>query len=539
MKTIQVYDTTLRDGTQAEEINLSTEDKIRIARKLDELGVHYIEGGWPGSNPTDKKFFKEIKGYELKHAKVAAFGSTHNPKSSAENDPNLKGLLEAEARVVTLFGKSWDLHVREALRVDLDRNLELVRDSLSFLRPRVDELFFDAEHFFDGYKNNPEYALACLKAAWEAGAETLVLCDTNGGSLPIEVRAIVSAVAEALPGARLGIHAHNDSETAVANSIEAVEAGAVHVQGTINGYGERCGNANLCSIIPNLELKFGGKYRCLPEGHLKLLTSASYYVAEVANLRQFLRQPFVGRSAFAHKGGVHVSAVLRNPRTYEHIEPAAVGNAQRVLLSDLAGRSNILFMAKKYGYELDKNDTSVHDLLAEVKERESVGYEYSAAEASFEMLFFRTMGWSKQYFQLLNFRVLDAMQENRDEPFIEATVMIKVRGHVEHTAATGRGPVNALDNALRKSLEQHYPNLREMRLVDFKVRVLSGIVRDAGGTASVVRVLIESADKTSRWTTVGVSYDVIQASWRALVDSINYKLFKDDPQKWPSKEKRQ
>jgi 2-isopropylmalate synthase len=537
MKTIQVYDTTLRDGTQAEEINLSTEDKIRIARKLDELGVHYIEGGWPGSNPTDKKFFKEIKAYELRHAKVAAFGSTHSPKSSAENDPNLRAILDSEARVVTLFGKSWDLHVREALRVDLERNLLLIRDSLSFLRPLVDELFFDAEHFFDGYKANPGYALSCLKAAWEAGAEVLVLCDTNGGSLPQEVRSIVAAVATALPGARLGIHAHNDSETAVANSIEAVEAGAEHVQGTVNGYGERCGNANLCSIIPNLELKFGGKYRCLPEGHLKLLTSASYYVAEVANLRQFLRQPFVGRSAFAHKGGVHVSAVLRNPSTYEHVTPDAVGNAQRVLLSDLAGRSNILFMAKKYGYELDKNDTSVHDLLAEVKERESVGYEYSAAEASFEMLFFRTMGWSKQYFQLLNFRVVDGMQENRDEPFIEATVMIKVRGHVEHTAATGRGPVNALDNALRKSLEQHYPNLREMRLVDFKVRVLSGIVRDAGGTASVVRVLIESADKTSRWTTVGVSYDVIQASWRALVDSINYKLFKDDPQKWPTKSK--
>jgi 2-isopropylmalate synthase len=534
MKTIQMYDTTLRDGTQAEEISLSTEDKIRIARKLDELGVQYIEGGWPGSNATDRKFFKEIKTYQLGTSRVAAFGSTHSPKSSAENDPNLKALLESEARVVTIFGKTWDLHVREALRVDLERNLELIRGSIAYLRPHVDELFFDAEHFFDGYKENPDYALTCLEAAHKSGADLLVLCDTNGGCIPSEVRSVVAAVSRAMPGARLGIHAHNDSETAVANSIEAVEAGAEHVQGTINGYGERCGNANLCSIIPNLELKFGGKYRCLPEGRLKLLTPTSYYVTEVANLRQFLRQPFVGRSAFAHKGGVHVSAVLRNPRTYEHVPPEAVGNAQRVLLSDLAGKSNILFMAKKYGYELDKNDTSVHDLLAEVKERESIGYEFSAAEASFELLFFRTMGWSKQYFQLLNFRVVDAMQENRDEPFIEATVMIKVRGHVEHTAATGRGPVNALDNALRKSLEQHYPNLREMRLVDFKVRVLSGV---AGGTASVVRVLIESADKNSRWTTVGVSYDVIQASWKALVDSINYKLFKDDPQKWPTKTK--
>ncbi|MFW6235318.1 MAG: citramalate synthase [Desulfovibrionales bacterium] len=535
MTEIQIYDTTLRDGTQAEEINLSTEDKIRISHKLDELGVHYIEGGWPGSNATDRKFFKEIKKYQLNRAKVAAFGSTHNPKTSAENDPNLKSILEAKTRVVTLFGKSWDLHVREALRIPLERNLELIADSLRFIKPHVEELFFDAEHFFDGFKDNPEYAISCLKAAFEAGADLLVLCDTNGGTMPSEVREIVTTVCRELPKARIGMHAHNDSEMAVANSVVAVEAGAVQVQGTMNGYGERCGNANLCSIIPNLELKFDGQYRCLPEGRLQMLTTTSHYVSEVANLRQFLRQPFVGRSAFAHKGGVHVSAVLRNPRTYEHIQPKAVGNQQRVLLSDLSGKSNILFMAKKYGYELDKDDTSVHDLLAEVKERETWGYEYSAAEASFELLFFRTMGWSKQYFQLLNFRVVDAMQEDGKDPSIEATVMLKVRGQVEHTAATGQGPVNALDKALRKALEPFYPGLKEMRLVDFKVRVLSGIVRDSGGTASVVRVLVESADKDSRWTTVGVSFDIIQASWKALVDSLNYKLFKDDPQKWPTK----
>jgi len=535
MQKIAIYDTTLRDGTQAEEINLSTEDKVRIARKLDELGLDYIEGGWPGSNPTDRKFFKEIGGYEMKNSRIAAFGSTHQPAHSPESDPNLKALAESGAPVATIFGKSWDLHVTEALRVPLPRNLELISGSVGFLRPRFSEVFYDAEHFFDGFKDNPDYALETLRRAQEAGAHCLVLCDTNGGAMPAEIRRIVTAVRKALPEARLGIHAHNDSETAVAGTLEAVACGCVQVQGTMNGYGERCGNANLCSIIPNLELKSGGAYRCLPEGNLKHLTGVSNFVNEVANLRSFMRQPFVGRSAFAHKGGIHVSAVLRNPRTYEHITPESVGNEQRVLLSDLAGRSNIMFMARKYGYELDKNDAQVLDLLAEVKERESLGYEYSAAEASFELLFFRTMGWSKSYFKLLSFRVTDVMQEDWRDPFIEATVMVKVRGSVVHTAATGQGPVNALDNALRSALESAYPCVREMRLADFKVRVLPGAVRDAGGTASVVRVLIESTDKTSRWTTVGVSYDVIQASWRALVDSITYKLFKDDPKKWPSK----
>ncbi len=534
MKKIAIYDTTLRDGTQAEEINLSTEDKVRVARALDDLGMDYVEGGWPGSNPTDRQFFKDIRSYEFKHAKIAAFGSTHNPRNTAKSDPNLKALLEAKVQVLTLFGKTWDLHVREALRVELPRNLELIADSVAFVRPEVPEVIYDAEHFFDGYKDNADYALETLRRAFEAGADVLVLCDTNGGTQPSEIRAIMKAVRKALPGAVLGIHAHNDSELAVANSLEGIMAGAVHVQGTINGYGERCGNANLCSIIPNLELKYGGRYRCLPEGRLKKLTAASNFVSEVCNLRQFMRQAFVGKSAFAHKGGIHVSAVMRNPRTYEHIPPETVGNAQRVLLSDLAGRSNILFMAKKYGYDLDKNDTAVNDLLAEVKERESNGYEYSAAEASFELLFFRSMGWSKRYFKLLSFRVTDVLQEG-GEPFIEASVMVKVGGSMEHTAASGNGPVNALDNALRKALERFYPCLNEMRLVDFKVRVLTGSIRDTGGTASYVRVLIESADKTSRWTTVGVSHDVIDASWQALVDSVNYKLFKDDPRKWPDK----
>ena len=531
MRQVAIYDTTLRDGTQAEEIHLTLEDKLRIALKLDELGIHYIEGGWPGSNPTDKQFFKDVRSYALKNAQVAAFGSTRNAKLAADKDPNLKALVDSKAPVLTIFGKTWDLHALKALGVSLPENLTLIGESLAFLRPRCKELFFDAEHFFDGFSDNPEYALSCLKTAFEAGADVLVLCDTNGGRMTQEVAATIKAVKKALPKAKLGIHCHNDSELAVANSLEAVHQGAVQVQGTINGYGERCGNANLCSIIPNLELKMGCS--CIGEERLKLLTTTAHFVSETANLRPFLRQPFVGGSAFAHKGGIHVHAVLKDSRTYEHVEPEVVGNKQRVLLSDLAGRSNIMFKAKQYGYDLDKEDPSVQDLLAELKSREARGYDYSVAEASYEILFFRTMGWSKRYFQLINFRVLDATGPD-GEPFSEATVMLKVRGEVEHTASTGHGPVNALDMALRRALLPSYPSLAEMRLLDFKVRVMSGTSRDTGGTASFVRVLIESGDKNERWTTVGVSHNIIEASWQALVDSINYKLFKDDPQKWPA-----
>jgi len=530
MRKASIYDTTLRDGTQAEELHLTTEDKIRIACKLDELGIHYIEGGWPGSNPTDKLFFKEIKNYSLKNAKVAAFGSTHNNKTTPDSDPNLKSILDAGVEVATIFGKTWDFHVTHALRVPLPRNLELISGSLAALRPAVRELFYDAEHFFDGYKANPEYALACLKAAHKAGADVLVLCDTNGGTMTDELAGIIAQVQGALPGVALGIHTHNDAELAVANSLEAVRLGAVQVQGTVNGYGERCGNANLCSIIPNLELKMG--VSCIGKENLEKLTRVAHYVAETVNLRPFPHQPYVGGSAFAHKAGMHVSAVVKNPETYEHIRPELVGNVNRILLSDLAGRSNILFKAKQYGYDLDKDDPSVMDLLAELKRRETMGYEYSVAEASYEILFFRMMGWSKRYFQLVNYRVLDAVNEEK-EPFSEATVMLQVRGEVAHTAATGRGPVNALDVALRRALEPSYPTLAQMRLLDFKVRVMSIANKDGGGTASFVRVLIESGDKLGRWTTVGVSHNIIEASWQALVDSINYKLFKDDPQKWP------
>jgi 2-isopropylmalate synthase len=532
MKSIAVYDTTLRDGTQSEEINLTSKDKLLVARKLDELGVHYIEGGWPGSNPTDREFFAAASAQGFRHAKLAAFGSTHAPKGTAQEDKNLQALVECGASVATIFGKTWDFHVKAALRISLEQNLDLIGNSLAFLKPNLEEVFFDAEHFFDGFAANPDYALACLKRAHEAGADVLVLCDTNGGTLPQDLAGAMARVREVLPQARLGIHCHNDSEMAVANSLEAVRQGAVQVQGTINGYGERCGNANLCSIIPNLELKMG--YTVLGKDKLPLLTEASHYVAEVANLRPFLRQPFVGRAAFSHKGGIHVSAVIRDSRTYEHVDPLSVGNERKVVLSDLAGRSNILFKARQYGYDLDKDDASVQELLAELKERERMGYEYSVAEASYKMLFFRTMGWTKRYFQHINFRVLDSMRQSDQEPFSEATVMLKIRGRTEHTAATGRGPVNALDSALRRALEPSYPNLREMKLLDFKVRVLSGAVRNVGGTASFVRVLIESGDKKDRWTTIGVSHNIIEASWQALMDSINYKLFKDDPQKWPN-----
>jgi len=534
MRRVTIYDTTLRDGTQAEDISLTTEDKLRIALKLDELGVAYIEGGWPGSNPTDKRFFQEIQNYSLKNAAIAAFGSTHNHRGTAAADPNLKALVESGAPVVTIFGKTWDIHVTDALGTTLPRNLELVGDSLAFLRPNVKELFFDAEHFFDGYQANPDYALAVLRKAHEAGADVLVLCDTNGGALPNEFRRIVEAVTAALPGIPFGVHAHNDSGVAVANSLEGVALGACQVQGTINGYGERCGNANLCSIIPSLTLKCG--IQCLPEGKLPLITPTAHFVSEMVNQAPPSNQPYVGDGAFAHKGGVHVSAVVKNPRTYEHIPPETVGNARRVLLSDLSGQSNILYKAKEFGFDLDKNDPFVLELLSTIKEREAMGYEYSAAEASYELLLNRVLGRARSYFTVVRYRILDDNVYDRAEPLTEATVMIKVGGRVKHTAAAGMGPVNALDKAIRKALRGFYPKLAEMRLLDFKVRVLSGLKRDdcepgGCGTASHVRVLVECGDAARRWVTVGVSHNVIEASFQAMEDAINYKLFRDDKAK--------
>jgi 2-isopropylmalate synthase len=522
MRKIEIYDTTLRDGTQAEDFNLSLEDKIRCSKKLDELGIHYIEGGWPGSNPKDVAYFKEIKNYQLKTSKIAAFGSTHNPRSSAEKDRNLGALLSAQTEVITIFGKSWTVHVRDALRTTLERNVEIIRDSLAYVRPKIWKLIYDAEHFFDGFKADPEYALTTLKAALEGGADCLVLCDTNGGTLTTDLQEIIKEVKKEVPKADLGIHTHNDSELAVANSLAAVALGAKQVQGTMNGVGERCGNANLCSIIPAIRLKL--KLDCISDEQLTRLRETSRYILELANIRPFRYQPFVGRSAFAHKGGIHVAAVERNPETYEHIKPELVGNRRRVLVSDLSGRSTIKQKAEQYGIEISSKDPVAMQVLEELKELEHEGFQYEAAEGSFELLLNRALGRVKRYFELVGFRVLVSKSDESQPSESEATVMVKVGGKVEHTAASGVGPVNALDNALRKALEKFYPELSHMRLNDYKVRVLPG----KEGTAAKVRVLIESVDKDSVWGTVGVSENILEASWLALVDSINYKMFKDE-----------
>jgi len=524
---IRIYDTTLRDGTQAEDISLTVEDKLRIAQKLDSLGVHYVEGGWPGSNPRDIQFFREARSLRLEQARLAAFGSTCRADVEPEDDANIQALLEAETPVVTVVGKSWDFHVEQALRISLEKNEEIVEKSLAYLKRHVAEVIYDAEHFFDGYKANPEYALRTLQAALRGGADVVVLCDTNGGSLPSEVRRIVAEVREGVP-VTLGIHCHNDGDLAVANTLVAVEAGATHVQGTVNGYGERCGNANLVSIIPNLVLKMGRS--CISADRLKRLRDVSRFVNELANLHHDKHQPFVGDSAFAHKGGIHVSAVRRNPLTYEHIEPGLVGNTQRILISDLAGRSNVVSKALELGIELDGESDLASEVVEKVKRLESEGYQYEGAEGSFEILLKKSLGRHRRFFELIGFRVIDEKRHETEEPIAEATIMLRVDGVVEHTAAIGNGPVNALDAALRKALEKFYPAIRNVRLLDFKVRVLTS----GGGTESRVRVLIESSDGRETWGTVGVSENVIQASWQALVDSIDYKLMRDEERAGPA-----
>ncbi len=522
MTRVEIYDTTLRDGTQAEDFTLSLSDKIRIALKLDELGIHYIEGGWPGSNPKDQGFFEEIKNYQLRHARIAAFGSTHHPRKNPETDLNLKALLDAGTSVVTLFGKSWTVHVKDALHTTLERNLEIIRDSLAYLKPHLKTLFYDAEHFFDGFKADPQYALATLEKAIEGGAECLILCDTNGGNLPSMIAETFKVVKERFPDATLGIHTHNDADLAVANSLVAVEMGAVQVQGTFNGVGERCGNANLCSIIPNLILKMG--VECLDPERLQKLREVSRFILELANIPPNRYQPYVGRSAFAHKGGVHISAVERNPVTYEHVEPKRVGNRRRFLVSDLSGRAVIKQKAREFGIDISSSDPVAMEVLDQIKKLEHTGYQFEAAEASFELLINRAMGSTKKYFELIGFRVIDQKVSENREPISEATIRVRVGGKEEHTAALGMGPVNALDNALRKALEKFYPQLKEMGLADYKVRVLPS----HDGTASRVRVLIESHDRTSHWGTVGVSHDILEASWQALVDSVNYKMYKEE-----------
>ena len=524
MSMVKLYDTTLRDGTQAEDVSFLVKDKIRIAERLDEMGIHYVEGGWPGSNPKDIAFFEQIKKVSLKQIKVAAFGSTRRAKSTPADDNNIQTLIKAEPDVITIFGKTWDFHVHEALRISLDENLELIFDSLEYLKKNVEEVIYDAEHFFDGYKANPEYALKTLLAAQDAGVDCIALCDTNGGTLPHEVGAIIDAIKKSVT-IPLGIHAHNDSECAVANSLIAVEHGIVHVQGTINGFGERCGNANLCSIIPALKLK--QKRDCISDDQLKNLRKNARYVYELANLVPNKHQPYVGNSAFAHKGGVHVSAIQRHPETYEHLRPELVGNVTRILVSDLSGRSNILAKAEEFNINLDSKDPLTLDILEKIKDMENKGFQFEGAEASFELLMRRALGTFRHSFTVIGFQVIDTKRHEDESPLSEATVKIKVGGKIAHTAAEGSGPVNALDHALRKALEEFYPEIADVRLFDYKVRVLP----TGKGTASLIRVLIESGDSDSRWGTVGVSDNVIEASYQALVDAFQFKLMKSSEAK--------
>jgi 2-isopropylmalate synthase len=519
---VELYDTTLRDGCQAEDIAFTVEDKLRIAERLDDFGIKYIEGGWPGSNPRDEAFFREAKKLRLKQAKIAAFGATCRAGLRPHEDPIFRKLVQVETPVVTIFGKTWDLHVREDLRIPLQANLELIYESIAYLKRHTDMVIFDAEHFFDGFLANREFAVECCRVAAEAGADLVCLCETNGGRLPDEVAAGVDVVRAAV-NVPLGIHCHNDAELAVANSLVAVQHGVRQVQGTINGIGERCGNANLCSIVANLQLKMG--YRVVSPAQLRQLRELSHFVWELANLEPNKRQPYVGLSAFAHKGGVHVAAVQKNARTYEHIDPALVGNRQRVLVSDLSGKGNILYKAKEFGLDTEVLKPSVRRVLQEVKELESRGFQFEGAEASFELLLQKGVnGKRTRHFRLIGFRVIDEKLREDEPPLSEATIMIEgPDGQVEHTAAQGNGPVNALDNALRKALRKFYPQIDEVQLLDYKVRVLGG----GEGTKATVRVLIESGDGKDRWGTVGVSQNVIEASWQALVDSIDYKLYKD------------
>jgi len=522
MRQVKIYDTTLRDGTQAEDFSISLWDKIRIAQKLAQLGVHYIEGGWPGANPKDRDFFTDIRNYDLGLTRVTAFGSTHHKDRQPDADSNMQELLLSRAPVITIFGKSSPFQVKEVLKTTLERNLELITGSLAYLKPKAEELIYDAEHFFDGFRENRDYALSSLQAAVDGGAVILVLCDTNGGTLTTELVGIIQAVKERFPGFPLGIHAHNDSDLAVANSVAAVEVGCEQVQGTINGVGERCGNANLISIIPNLQLKLGLK--CLDGANLKRLREVSLFVYELANMRPNRYQPYVGKSAFAHKGGMHADAVKKNPRAYEHIDPLAVGNTRYIPVSDQAGKSSIILKARDFGLELHPNEPKVRLALEKVKDLESQGYQFEGAEASLEMLLRAALGQYKEYFRLMNYRVIDQKVGEDEPPMPEATIRVRVGVHEVHTAAIGNGPVNALDKALKKALLRFYPRLEEVRLEDYKVRVLPG----PGGTGAMVRVLIESRDAHQSWGTVGVAHDIIEASWQALVDSVTFKLFKDE-----------
>ncbi|WP_242394260.1 citramalate synthase [Anaeromyxobacter oryzisoli] len=512
---IQIYDTTLRDGTQREGVSLSCDDKLRIARRLDDLGVTFIEGGWPGSNPKDAEFFERARDVPWRHAKITAFGSTCRVNGAPEDDANIQALVEARTPVCTVVGKTWTLHVEEVLRTTREENLRIIEKSLAYLRAQGRRVVYDAEHFFDGYRADPEYALETLRAAVKGGAETLVLCDTNGGSLPWQIGEVVGEVQAAIRHP-LGVHCHNDSECAVANSLAAVQQGATQVQGTFNGYGERCGNANLCSIIPALELKMG--LRTLPEGKLATLFEVAHFVAEVANLAPDEHLAYVGKSAFAHKGGIHVAAMRRSETSYQHVDPALVGNRMRVVVSELSGRGNLLSKAEEWGLEIGE-DADVGAVLNEIKALEAKGFAFEAAEASVALMFARQKPGYRPPYELIDFV---ANVEHRDGRglFAEAMVKVRVGGEVQHTAAEGDGPVDALAAALRKALVGRYPRIAELQLSDYKVRILDG----KGGTASVTRVLVDMQKGKRRWSTVGASSNIIEASWIALVDAMEYGL---------------
>ncbi|MDI6821603.1 MAG: citramalate synthase [Actinomycetota bacterium] len=518
MAKVKLYDTTLRDGAQREGLSFTVDDKLKIAQKLDELGIHYIEGGWPGSNPKDIEFFRGIKDYPIRNATIVAFGSTRRKNTLPDEDQNLKALIKAGTPAVCIFGKSWDVHVTSALVTTLEENLKMIFDSVSFLKNRGFEVIYDAEHFFDGYRNNEDYAMKTLKAAVDAGADWIVLCDTNGGTLPLEIREIIRAV-KAKIKVPLGIHAHNDADCAVANSIVAVEEGVTQVQGTINGYGERCGNANLVSIIPNLVLKLG--IPCLSREKLPLLTEVSHHVSEIANIAPDTHQPYVGQSAFAHKGGVHVSAILRQKGAYEHVDPEVVGNVQRILVSELSGTTTLLQKAKELGIDLMEKKDRMADILKKLKKREHEGYHFEVADGSFALFILKNIGTYRPLFELESFEVgIDRWRTGRFET--QAIVKLRVKGKRIVEVAEGNGPINALDRALRRALEPLYPDLSRIKLTDYKVRVLDR----RKGTAAVVRVLIESTDGESTWGTVGVSENIIEASWQALVDGIEYGLLR-------------
>jgi 2-isopropylmalate synthase len=529
MEPILLYDTTLRDGTQGENINFSAEEKIRIAERLDAFGIHYIEGGWPGSNPRDMRFFELAKRLSLKNARLTAFGATRRPGITPAEDANLKALLASETPVVTVFGKSWQLHVEAVMGNTLGENLAMIGDTVRYLKAEGREVVYDAEHFFDGYRANGAYALETLQAAAAAGADAIVLCDTNGGTLPFDIGEITRTVRKALiakadgdgrSAPLLGIHTHNDSGMAVANTIIGVKAGAAMVQGTVNGYGERCGNADLTAVIPILRLKMGCS--CVSTENLLRLKNLSRFVSETANIVPRNDRPFVGKSAFAHKGGVHVNAIMKTPAAYEHMDPARVGNHRRVLVSDLSGKSNVEYKARELGIDLKINGSDSRRIVERVKQLEDEGYQYDTAEGSLKILLQKHTEQFTPHFELESFRV--TIEKDRDQPCsAHATIKIAVNGKQEITAAEGFGPVSALDNALRKALDRFYPDLDTMRLVDFKVRVIDG----RRGTDARVRVFIESRDQDHLWSTIGVSEDIIEASWQALADSFQYKLARE------------